>query len=394
MVRKKIFSIIAGGALVLVSVFGAATYQIVKAQVAATATPAASAPAQTAPGRGMGVRYSDADLATALNITAAQLKTAQQTATTEAIKQAVAAGLITQAQADQYTQNSSNGLPDGGGMPWLKSSTINYDDLLAKALGITTDQLKAGYLKAYETNLALAVTNGTMTQDQADAAKASYVLQNNTDYQNALKTGYETAVNQAVTSGLITQAQADEVLKNNNGLGMIGAGGGGRSGGPGGMMGVNPGNLAGSTSSSSTKTDFITLLAKALGITTDQYKAAYQQATSASLDQAVQDGTMTQAQAVASKANNALANSSEFQTAVKAAQTAAIKQAVTGGVITQAQADLIATLGLSNGMPGAGAPGGPGGRGGGPGGPGGQGGPGGNPPANNGNSNSTGTTNP
>jgi hypothetical protein len=238
--RKKIATVLVGGTLALVTVFGAVTYRVVNAQ-ATTPTPNTPASPSTGSQRGFGREmhfggYTNADLAAALGITTDQFTTAQQSATSEALKQAVAAGLITQAQADQFSQNFGNGFPLRG-LPFLKNSTIDYDALLASALNISVDDLKAGYQKAYNTNLDTAVTNGSITQEQADQAKGSYALENNAKFQASMKSAYEAAVNQAVADGVITQAQADLILKNSSNLHFGGMGGFGGPGGRGGHGG-------------------------------------------------------------------------------------------------------------------------------------------------------------
>lgn len=242
--RKKIVAIVAGGTMALVAAFGAVSYQAVKAQTPTT-TPSAPAAGTTAnnaaqPGfdRGMrgGAGVSDQDLATALGITLDKLQAAETTAQAEALKQAVADGVITQSQADQFSQNSQNGQPMRG-LPFLRDSNIDYNALLAKALGISTDDLKAANQKVYFANLDTAVKNGNMTQSQADLAKANYLLTNSSKFQTAMKSAYQTAVNQAVTDGLITQAQADLILKNSSGMQFGMPGGFGGPGGPGGRGG-------------------------------------------------------------------------------------------------------------------------------------------------------------
>jgi hypothetical protein len=206
--------------------------------------------------------YTEQELASALGIDLTKLQATEQSATTEALKQAISAGLITQAQADQIAQNSQNGQSFDGRLPFLSSSTsstIDYNALLAQALGITTDQFQAAKQKAYFANIDAAVTSGSMTQAQADLAKGSYTLQNNTGFQSARKTAFDNAVKQAVTDGLITQAQADQVLAQNanafSGLqGMGHDGFGGRGGGPGGRNGGNPGNTTNPPSAAPTTT--------------------------------------------------------------------------------------------------------------------------------------------
>ncbi|MGD0006426.1 MAG: hypothetical protein ABSE06_19620, partial [Anaerolineaceae bacterium] len=88
------------------------------------------------------------------------------------------------------------------------------------------------------------VKAGTITQAQADLEKGRNALSNNAKFQASLQSAYEAAVKQAVTDGVITQAQADQILKDQSGkgfpggfggLGGFGAQGLGGSGGPGGF---------------------------------------------------------------------------------------------------------------------------------------------------------------
>lgn len=263
MARKKIIPILTAVALGAAAVAGVFGYRAVYAQAA---TPTATAPAQsgqpgtttggtaTQPGKpGMdrrgfpGDEASNTGLAAALGITTDQLTAAYQTANTEALKQAVAKGLITQAQADQYAAGTASGKPvrpfDFG---QFATSGIDYNALLAQALNITTDQLKAAQTTAFNTAIDNAVTNGAMTQAQADLAKARRALQNDSKFQANLKSAYQAAIQQAVTDGTITQAQADALIQAESqapggfgdrlGFGMGPGGHGGRGGHGGPMM--------------------------------------------------------------------------------------------------------------------------------------------------------------
>ena len=144
MQRKKIISFLIIGAFLVVGIASGVTYRVVQAQ-STTQTPStgpstdASNPSVL--GHGMkGAQYTQHDLANALNVTLEQLQAAEQSATTEALNQAVSAGLITQSQADQYSQNNPDGYFDGH-LPFLKDSSIDYNSLLADALGIKATQV-------------------------------------------------------------------------------------------------------------------------------------------------------------------------------------------------------------------------------------------------------------
>ncbi len=210
-------------------------------------------------------------LAAVLGITEEELTAAQQEATKAAIQEAVDQGIMTQEQADEML-NNDKGFRGfgffGRGRPGETQTedTIDYDALLADALGISTDTLKAAREEAQENRLADAVANGDITQEEVDLMKirqavASYTnpeemqaeaLGITTDalkayrdegkswedilsavglteeeYQEALKTAYETVLAKAVSDGAITQEQADLYLANND-KGMPGMGGPGQ----------------------------------------------------------------------------------------------------------------------------------------------------------------------
>ncbi len=246
---KKLLPLFVVGAIAIAGLLGVAAYQPVAAQ-ATTPTPSApatqanpanpAAPLKDFGGKG-GMRggYNEQGLATALGIDLTKLQAAEKSAEADALKQAVAAGQITQAQADEITARGGH----FGDFGHFGASGIDYNALLAKALGISSDQLQAGYVKAYNTAIDSAVTNGNLTQAQADLAKGRYALENNSKYQSSLQSAYQAAVKQAVTDGVITQAQADQLLKNAPTMGVGGPGfsgpgfGGPGFGGPGGRGG-------------------------------------------------------------------------------------------------------------------------------------------------------------
>ncbi len=221
--------------MALVAVLGFVGYQVVFAQAPTPTTPTTPSQNGKAWG-GMHGGYSEADLAAALGITTNQLTAAYTTAWAEALKEAVAKGLITQSQADQLAQRS----PMFGRMNegYLQANGIDFNALLAKALNISTDQLNAAYAKAYTTAINNAVKNGQMTQAQADKLLGEYALKNDSTFQSAMKSAFTAAVNAAVKSGVITQAQADQILnaqntQTQNGGGFFPFGGFGGGFGPG-----------------------------------------------------------------------------------------------------------------------------------------------------------------
>ncbi len=198
---KKVLPILVIAAVAFVGVLGASAFQAVHAQTS-TPTPAAPAtgnnnsttpanpPANKGDHIGMRGGYTEQELATALGIDLTKLQAAEKTAEADALKQAVAAGQLTQAQADAITARGGY----FGDLGPFGLTGIDMNALLAKALGITTDQLTAAKIKAYDTAIDATVTAGNMTQAQADLAKGRFALENNTKFQSALTSAYSAAV--------------------------------------------------------------------------------------------------------------------------------------------------------------------------------------------------------
>jgi hypothetical protein len=259
---RKITTFILFGTLAIVAVLGAFTYRAVSAQA-----PTPTAPAQSDTEKGttarpmMGKRggYTQEELAAALGIDVETLQAAYQTATKAALDQAVSQGIITQEQADQYLANGVDGR-HAGKLGMLKFSEIDYQALLADALGVSVDELKAAQQKAFTTAIDNAVTAGTLTQEQADLMKGQQALFSSDKFQTSMKTAFEAAVKQAVTDGLITQAQADQILANQSGsFGFGGRGFGdhgfGRHGRNGGFPPASPDSPSGEPPSTGTGGD-------------------------------------------------------------------------------------------------------------------------------------------
>ena len=140
-------------------------------------------------------------------------------------------GLITQAQADAML-NGTNG--QRGVRIDLRGANLDHEKFLAEALGITAEKLQAAEDTAANAELAQAVTDGRMTQAQADQITAERAVQKYI-VDNGLFKG---AVDSAVKAGVITQAQADTILAQNKAGGFgFGGGRGGFDGGPGGPGG-------------------------------------------------------------------------------------------------------------------------------------------------------------
>jgi len=233
--------------------------------------------------KGSGIDYKQL-LADALGISVEKLEAAYEQARVAAIEQAVEKGLITREQADEMLvwgglrskEFGWFGLRRQG--KGIRGDQIDENALLANALGITVEELQAAREKATEAAIAQAVEKGLITQEEADMMLARKNLQRylNRDallakalgmtveelqaayaegktlttlmnekgltaiqVRDALEEAYAQALAQAVADGVITQEQANELKEGQN----LGFGGsmfpGGRMGprGRGGMNG-------------------------------------------------------------------------------------------------------------------------------------------------------------
>lgn len=251
--------LVAGSAAALMLTLGTAAVYPQISQAADTTT---AAPVQGPRGQAHG---SDVDhsalLADALGVTTDELQAAYKEAASAALDQAVKDELLTQTQADTLRErmdaagDTDFGRFGFGRMGHLGNSSIDFDALLADALGIKVDALQAAEVKAEQAALDQAVTDGTLTQEQADLETAVRAFRT---YQEKQQPTFEEELAKAVTAGAITQAQADLLLKNqkaapafggrgSQGPGMDGAQQGGpgmdgqREHGRGGPRGMAPG---------------------------------------------------------------------------------------------------------------------------------------------------------
>lgn len=174
-------------------------------------------------------------LADELGISLKDLQAAYTSAHTAMLNDKVAAGEITQEVADEILEDlgdANRSFRMGRGIGHVGPETL--DTYLAEALGISVDQLTEARNNVFQAEIAQAVADGRITQEQADLMIARRSVQGY--MADARTTAYQNAIAQAVTDGKITQAQADLLLANiGTGRGMgLGGGmgfGGGRCGG-------------------------------------------------------------------------------------------------------------------------------------------------------------------
>ena len=240
--RKALVSVVVGCVLAIVSVSGVMLYRSANAAASTPVLPIGVEPGRGGPDKDFRGGATNEELASALGITVDELTAAYEKANEAALAQAVKDGLITQAQADQL-KTDGQAFPFGGRwMGWLKQLGIDYDALLANALGITTEKLQAAFTQAEDTRIDQAVSDGKLTQEQADLMKGQRALFANQSFKSAMQAAFEAAVKQAVSEGVITQPQADLILnaisQQGDGIrvpfmGGPGGGHGGFGGGPG-----------------------------------------------------------------------------------------------------------------------------------------------------------------
>jgi hypothetical protein len=202
-------------------------------------------------------------LADALGITTAELQEAHEAAKTAAVEQALTQGLLTEEQAAAILENDRGFRGFGRFGRGLAADSIDFEALLADALGISTEDLQTARETAKEAGIQQALDEGIITQKQVDLMNAAQALKDYIDKDalmaealgisvaeltaakedgtlreliagldidrqavgEALQAAHEEAVQQAVTDDVITQEQADQ-LQSRQGRGFGGHRGG------------------------------------------------------------------------------------------------------------------------------------------------------------------------
>jgi hypothetical protein len=241
MIRNKLMVLGLSGLMVAGLLTGAAITFAQTDEPAATETPSAveESPTTAMDGRGGShIRVDDEALAEALGITLDEFEAARETARIAMIDQAVADGLITEAEGEALK------LEDTAFSPLARQFGYDKDEYLAGALDITVEELEAAEFDAYATLVAAAVEAGAITQAEADlllAEKAAEARLDEDALNAAVRAAYAEALDAAVAAGDITQAQADalmtELATQMFDFGIGGHGGRGGHGGHGGRGG-------------------------------------------------------------------------------------------------------------------------------------------------------------
>ena len=172
--KYKKFTLIAIGALVVTLAFGLVAFAPVD-----TASAAGTEGDGFNHGRGPGGfphggpgPEADEALAEALGISVEDLQAARESVQAAALEQAVADGKLTQEQADQIAERGFLGRRGH-----VAPMGDNADALLAEALGINTDKLEAARESVQAAAIEQALADGKITEEQAAMIEARQALQ-------------------------------------------------------------------------------------------------------------------------------------------------------------------------------------------------------------------------
>ena len=157
---------------------------------------------------------SDEDLAAALGITIEDLTAAEQKAFTSAVDAALKAEYITTSQAETLKAGTANFRNLYRYLSETERAEFDQDVYLAEALGITEEELEAGYDAMEQARIDQLVADGVLTQEQADLQAAYQALRGSTTFAATMKQAMTDAINAEVKAGTLTQAQADLLIAN------------------------------------------------------------------------------------------------------------------------------------------------------------------------------------
>lgn len=135
-------------------------------------------------GQGAGAVDQRALLADALGITEDELQAAYDAVNEGVLAQMVEEGLITQDQADRMVLWGGFGLLGGRGR--RSADGFDAESLLADELGVTVEELADARVEAQEAAVQQAIAEGLITQEQADEMEAMQQLRSYLDQDTLL----------------------------------------------------------------------------------------------------------------------------------------------------------------------------------------------------------------
>ena len=247
MSKNKKYSLIAIGALVLIMALGLVAFAPVDTASAAVTDEGFNHGRRPGGFRPAGTNNDEA-LAEALGISVEELQAAHEAVKAAALEQAVADGKLTQEQADQIADGSSLN-------PRVRfmAKGDEAQSLLAEALGISVEELQAARQDVQQAAIDQAVADGKITEEQAVMMEAYQALRNyvqkdemtakalgitvdelkafqedgqrlpdlieelgftQEEFETNMQALREEIMQQAVQDGVITQEQADLMLEN------------------------------------------------------------------------------------------------------------------------------------------------------------------------------------
>lgn len=173
MFKNKKLSLIIFGALALTLALGLVAFSSI--DVASAAGPEGDGFNRGRGPRGdnLGSPGDQEYLAEALGISTEELQTAYQTAQEAAVEQALEEGLITEAQAERLQNGNFKHLQMFVG----SDNALDMDAFLADALGISADELSAAREAAKDAALEQALADGRITEEQIALMEARQALQ-------------------------------------------------------------------------------------------------------------------------------------------------------------------------------------------------------------------------
>ncbi|MDX1665339.1 MAG: hypothetical protein R3272_16215 [Candidatus Promineifilaceae bacterium] len=156
-------------------------------------------------------------LADALGITVEELEAAHEAARAAAVEQALAEGLITEAQAEALL--AGDVAPRAGRFfrgYLLQGLELEPQQLLADALGSSVEELEAAKAEVREARLAAMVDAGALSEEEAEMIAARHAVAAYVDHEaigEMVQNSIEAAIAEALADGAITQEQADQMLE-------------------------------------------------------------------------------------------------------------------------------------------------------------------------------------